>query len=415
MDIEILQEDRLRTWCEWLQMPEGAVEALAEAARQIRADEKLFQIFAAFHEQTALRGEWHRDWTPLPMNEGVIGQLGESRASLFYLLGYMAALPYALREYRRLGISREVFLATMYDITIWVNHARDVYGVWCFKEFVWIWHHLSCELFRLGRLQFILSTFEGGVMAFKSRSSGHILLLADPAMPLRADGYAANAGGEETGADERWFATFEATPAGWRGNRVAPQGYTLREEVFLLRSEWEPVLRRGDTILDLHIPRGEKMTIESCRDSFLHAFSFFTEHWPDRPFKGIYCHTWFFTPQLQQILQPDSNIVQFQREFYLYPHPGGPAFLWRFVFGEKYPDPATAPRDTFLRSAVLDWLAEGKELFDLPGVMLHRPEQWGTQPYYYVKEAVVTEPTVLPVEEEFNEDDEEEDASSLDL
>jgi hypothetical protein len=51
------------------------------------------------------------------------------------------------------------------------------------------------------------------------------------------------------------------------------------------------------------------------------------------------------------------------------------------VFGEKYPDPFTAPRDTSLRRAVLDWQAQGKEIFDLPGVMFHAPEEWGAQPY----------------------------------
>jgi hypothetical protein len=81
-------------------------------------------------------------------------------------------------------------------------------------------------------------------------------------------------------------------------------------------------------------------------------------------------------------MPPDSNIVRFQREFYLYPHPGSPDFLWSYVFGEKYKDVAAAPRDTALRSAVLDWLEAGNELFDLPGVMLHGPDQWGTQPYY---------------------------------
>ena len=44
-------------------------------------------------------------------------------------------------------------------------------------------------------------------------------------------------------------------------------------------------------------------------------------------------------------------------------------------------DPAKAPRDTSLRRGVLDWLAAGKELFDLPGVLFHAPEEWGTQPY----------------------------------
>jgi hypothetical protein len=55
--------------------------------------------------------------------------------------------------------------------------------------------------------------------------------------------------------------------------------------------------------------------------------------------------------------------------------------LWGFVFGKKYPDRLTAPRDTSLRRAVLDWLDEGGEIFDLPGLMFHAPQAWGTQPY----------------------------------
>lgn len=409
MDIEILHEDRLRTWCGWLQMPAEAVDALVEMANQIRANETLLQVFTAFYEQTSIRGEWFREWAPLPMDPAVKNQFDDAQASLFYLLGTMAALPHTSRVYRRMGISREIFLATFYDITIWMTNYYDVHGTWGFNQFAWIVLHVECKLFRLGRLQFALGAFEWKVTAFRHRSSGHVLLLGDPTLPLRADGYAEGAGGKEVVEDERWFAVFEATPAGWRGNRIAPQGYTLREQVFLLRSEWEPVLRHGDTVLDLHIPRGEKLTVENCRDSFTRAFSFFPNFFPERPYKGVSCHTWFFTPQLQQILPPESNLVQFQREFYLFPHPGNQAFLWSYVFGEKYPDPTTAPQDTSLRQSVLEWIAEGKELFDLPGVMLHSPEQWGTQPYYYHKEVVLTEQPLLQSLEDEDPDNEEDE------
>jgi hypothetical protein len=30
---------------------------------------------------------------------------------------------------------------------------------------------------------------------------------------------------------------------------------------------------------------------------------------------------------------------------------------------------------------VLDWLEAGGEIFDLPGVRFHPPEEWGSQPY----------------------------------
>ncbi len=388
MDIEFLEDERLRAWLARLGYPADGAQALAETAAQVRADPALRAIFAAFHEKTAHRGEWHREWSDLPFDPAVQAAFGE-RVSLFYLLAYLSALPHTLLEYARRGIPQNIFWDTMTDIRRWYCHTHRVEGVWRFRQFQWIWRHLSPELFRLGRLQFMLIEFDEGVTALRRKSDGRILLLADPTLPLRADGFAYGAG--QTGAEgqeppppapgEAWLPVFEESAAGWRGNPVSPYGYVLKEEVFLPAAEWQPALRRGNTVLDLHIPPDDPFTVEDCRESMLQAHAFFARHAPGRPFKAAFCHTWFFTPQLQKLLPPESNLVRFQREFYLFPFAGGPGFLWSYVFGEQVQNPALAPRDTSLRRAVLDWLAAGGELFDLPGVAFHPPEAWGTQPY----------------------------------
>lgn len=394
MEIEILNESRLHYWCSRIDIPEAAVPELAKVSGIIQQDANLLAIFAAYHEQTALRGEWRSEWTPLPVDPAVAEAFGE-QASLFYLLAYLAALPYVEQEYLRRGIGMDVFHDTFLDFRLWMLSYQDVHGCWGYDQFKWIWLHLAVTLFRLGRLQYRLGEFEGGVKAFRQKTSGQILLLADPDILLRKDGYAFGAGkvsglaglinlspstiaeSSETG----WRPVFEIHEDGWRGNPVSPYGYGLREEITLPRNGWELILEQGDPILDIHIPRGAAFTVEDCRDSLKQASAFFPQQYPDKVIKAGFCHTWFFTPQLQQLLPRESNIVRFQREFYLYPHAGGPGFLWDFVFGEAYRDPSTAPRDTFLRRAVLDWLARGGELFDLPGVMFHRPDQWGSQPY----------------------------------
>ena len=386
MDIEIFNEERLRYWCRRADIPSEGAEALAEVMRDVCADADLLRIFHDLHAQTTLRGEWYHDDGPLPMDPLVVEKLDSSdrpeRSSLFYLLGYLAAMPYAEQEYLRRGISLDLFDETMWDIGFYYRQDSAVKGRWNFTEFGWIWHHLSCELFRLGRLQFRLDAFDWGVTAFRRKADGAIQLLADPKMTLRADGYARGAGGHPS-PEASWRPPFEERPEGWYGCIISPYGSVLPEPVLLPREEWEVALRRGDTVLDLHIPRGENLTAEDCRESFRRAFDFFAWQYPERPFKACYCHTWFFTPQLQQILPRESSIVRFQREFSLFPYPGGPGFLWNFVFGKKYSisDLAAAPRDTSLRRAVLDRLARGEDIFDLPGVMFHSPEEWGAQPY----------------------------------
>lgn len=385
MDIEILESHPLQVWCERIGMAAGASQALEEVRGEVVEAPQLLAIFTAFYDKTALRGEWDRDWHPLEIDPVVSDYFGQ-RASLFYLLAMMAAIPALEQTYRQRGIDVQIMLDTLKDIPFYTNQASEVHGYWRFDQFMWIWRHLAGELFRLGRLQFMLLPFPGQVTAFQRQADGEVVLLADPNRILRGDGYALGAGQTEesaapSDADEAWTPIFAESEAGWQGHPVSPYGYALREPIILDRCEWQIALQPGDTILDLHIPRGQSLSEEECRASFQQAYDFFGHYFPERPFKGVYCHTWFFTPQLQSLLPPASSIVRFQREFYLYPHPGGPSFLWNFVFGEKYPDATSAPRDTSLRRAVLDWLAAGKFLFDMPGIMLHPPQEWGTQPY----------------------------------
>jgi hypothetical protein len=379
MDFELLHEDRLRDWSARLDLPEEAVGELAEVAMTVREDADLLERFCAFYEKTTLRGEWHKEWSEFPVDPGIQERMGP-KTNQFYLLAYLAALPHVEAEYIRRGIDLSIFDATMQDFPVWLIHAHDVTGEWRYNQFPWIWRHITCELFRLGRMQYMLVPFQSGVIALCNKASGKIHLLADPDQPLRDDGYAYGAG-DLPASGEPWTALREETEAGWRGNPVNPLGFVLREPVFLPRMEWEIALQKDDTILDMHIPRGDSFCVEDCRESLAQAWDFFARYSPDRPFKAGFCHTWFFSPQLQKMLSPESNIVRFQREFYLYPFAGKKGFLWTYVFGEKYPELATAPRNTRLQRAAAEWLEAGNEIFDLPGVMFHKPEAWGTQPY----------------------------------
>jgi len=384
MDIEILSESGLAHWGGLIAIPEASYPALNETAAQIRADADLLAIFAAFYEKTALRGEWKREWSPLEIDPLVSQRMGE-RAVQFYLLAHLAALPHTWQFYQKRGISLEIFQATLLDVQFYMQDYFDLHGIWGYTVFPWIWRHLAGELFRFGRLQYQPSSFSGGVTALRRRADGEILLLADPEQPLRPDGWAWGAGlspEQRTPPDgSSWLPVFEITDQGWRGHPVSPYGPVQKQPVSLPAAEWEVALQKGDPILDLHIPRRDPLNAQTCGESYAQALVFFAEQFPEHRSKALFCHTWMFSPQLQQFLTPESNIVKFQREFYLYPSAGSPAFLWNFVFGDKYPDRASAPRDTGLRRVVLDWLADGKQIFDLPGIMLHSPAAWGSQPY----------------------------------
>ncbi len=201
MDIEILYPDRLNHWCSLIRVQSEAIQALQENAAQVREDPELLAIFSDFHEATALRGEWHKEWSDFPFDPKVQERLGD-RASLFYILAYLAALPYTYVKYQAHSIDLQVFQETFLDVPYYLGDYHDSHGAWGYGAFSWIWLHLDFRLFRLGRLQYRRMPFEHGITALRRRADGRVLLLADPEQHLREDGHASGAGRRPTSGDE---------------------------------------------------------------------------------------------------------------------------------------------------------------------------------------------------------------------
>lgn len=69
-----------------------------------------------------------------------------------YVLAYLA--DHALQKNNARGISREITVATLKDINIWLDNYEKTFGKMGLKEFGWLFNHYTGRLFRLGRLQF---------------------------------------------------------------------------------------------------------------------------------------------------------------------------------------------------------------------------------------------------------------------
>jgi hypothetical protein len=208
---------------------------------------------------------------------------------------------------------------------------------------------------RLGRLEFQLASYAGGVTAWRRPRDGAVLALAE-------DGVRVDAGGLRLSHDappkEGWTAHLLETPDTVVGSPIDPVGRIWPPSVRLDRREWTPCLRGGDLVLHLHIPAGGGMTWDACVDSFRRALDFFPRHHADRPFVAATLGTWFMDPRLAEILPPAANPLRLQRASYLFPTPPAPGGLW-FVFFTPTSDPSSLPRDTSLRRALAEFLDRG--------------------------------------------------------
>ncbi len=376
--IEVLKPERLSYWCERVGIPNEMLTVLEALRGTILSDSNLSTVMEEYHERLAIRNEWVQDWTvPEPILE-VTALMGEDSWGMDFL-AYLTVLPVAEVWYQEKGISLDIFDATMSDIGVWVCNYHENHGSWGFSQFGWIHLHLSCRLFRLGRLQFRILKYPSEVLFLKHRRLDRYIGLALPGNRLRQDGHADGADGRTD--PDYWFPEYRETTAGWSGNPISPYGCVLREIVYLPAKEWDIVLQKGDRVIDMHIPQGGKLDMSECRESISKAETFFAHYFPEMPFHAFFCDTWLFAPQLQVMLEGKGNIVKFQREFHLTPGRGDRTAAWERIFGMNCRTLEEAPRESTIQKAFYEWLKQGSEFFGLPGVHFHPAVKWGSQPY----------------------------------
>lgn len=315
-----------------------------------------------------------RQW---PVLDAALGD----EAGAFYLLVGLAAIPVIQAQHQKLGIADPISADTcsrLYPEIVgrYRDHHAGRFGVRP-GSLYWLRHYIRGDLYRLGRLDYMVRPFNGPLEVFRHRQTRAVVALAADGSWFDGEGLAAAP--EAAGA---WQANLQQKNGGVDGFPISPEGYAVGQRTFLPLDLWESALVPGEPILDVHIPGGGQMTPERCRDSMLQALEFFPRHFPQRPFKGFACGSWILNPQLGQIYRPDSNMVLWQRELYLYPIPSGDRSGLVFVFGVDEVDPATAPRDTSLRRAFVEHMHAGGRL--IAGGMFFLSEDMahlGTQVY----------------------------------
>jgi len=250
----------------------------------------------------------------------------------------------------------------------------------------------SGDLYRLGRLEFILKPFDGNIRLYRHKQSGQVQALAEAGVHFTEDGYLPYAFDETTyahygwhkegPADGGWTATIVENAESITGTPISPAGYALRTPQQLAKAEWALMLRNGDTVLDMHIPSFMPLRLDLLQASLNRALDFFPRYHPERPFKAFACGSWLFNTQGVELLPVDSNIVAFQRQGYLFPLPSNGTGGMYFIFGDYLIDLDKAPQNTELQRAVVNHMQAGGRLRN--GGFLLLPEdvaKFGQAPY----------------------------------
>jgi hypothetical protein len=358
-------------------LPPDRDPLLGAVARTVAADPDLLATAWYLHWRTFVAPENGSSWSP----PALAHRLGE-QAGAFYLLLALEFTPRLAAWHQRLGYPSDVTAETNRQIVAFEsNHLRGLGRPGLYAcQFPWLSVYLVDPYVRLGRFEYQLHVFGGGVHVWKRASDGHVIALAEEGARVAGDGLLLD---PKAPADEGWTARLAETPGAITGFPVDPAGRILKNQLHLDPAAWKPCLRKGDMVLDLHIPAGGNMNWERMTDSFRQALDFFARHHSDRPFAALICTTWFLDPQLADLLPSDANLLRLQRATYLYPIAWGPGGLW-FVFLQDPQgiDPSALPRHTSLQQAIASFLKDGGK-WHCGGMFLMKEEMANPSENFY--------------------------------
>lgn len=357
-DLYFFQQRWLEEALAKLKMPE-AINAAFRQAQPFFAQNPALQRLA-WHcshllYQTRFDPAALQAWPPLP------AALGPD-AAMFYAFVCLAGLPQIERLHHQRGIEPAITYDTMADFALWMQDYHQQFGVWGFSNTMlsWVYNYLSDKLIKLGRLQYCQPCeFPFDFHVYRHRHDQRVLMLAGDGMQFRPDGQFEGANKITAGAHV-WTSRWVATSTEIRGHPITSIGAAQGESVVLSANEWEEVLNRKSQVRAVHIPATGPLTHEACKASLHQACAFLPAHYPEDPFCAFTCVSWLMDNQFNRYLPETSNILQFQRDYYLYPVPGASdKSTYERVFGRYYENIDEAPQTTSLQRTLVAHVKAG--------------------------------------------------------
>lgn len=116
------------------------------------------------------------------------------------------------------------------------------------------------------------------------------------------------------------------------------------------------VLTKGEPLISVHVPAGEPLGEDACRQSVRRAFDFFGRDLP------YVCHSWLLGPELPGLLEASSNILRFRELFRVIAVDYLEREAEERIFLRTGPDPRNYPERTGLQRAARAHLIAGGRL-----------------------------------------------------
>ena len=227
--------------------------------------------------------------------------------------------------------------------------------------------YIDARLVLIGRLKMeFMSTFSAKAIVLQNVNDEIVILAHD--LELHREGFALGSLYFED-ADGSWIARVDETEDTCIGYPFQDNGYVSKEKIVLSKNEWKKVLEYGDPVIRIHIPATGRMTPEMIDKSLEETKKFAAKHFPEYEYKAFDCRSWLMDPQLDEILNKDSNIVKFRKRFRSLTCKSMGQGVFYFIFNKPDMnfDSQDLPETSSLQRALKEHYLKGKAIYELEG------------------------------------------------
>ena len=282
-------------------------------------------------------------------------------AGIFFLMIAVSAIPMIEKTAHRLGLPSRFAK----ESATWIGgtipafaEAHNGLPGHDIRQTSWLKLTIDGELFRIGRLEFRPIPLPSYAPAIYRNKTGGIIALCPDRWTLNKEGFRVSHDSPHAVLQT----TLNHCGGKITGTPISPFGHALiKKQLSLDDTLWTPVVSPWDTVLEIHIPGGGGMTPDKVRRSLMDAVELFRQHF-HKEIPLFICASWILNPEWETRL-PNSNIVSFQREGYLFPlEIGSGTDGLFFLFGREDGNPLSYPVRNSAQRAMQNVLREGGTL-----------------------------------------------------
>jgi len=336
------------------------------AAEKLREDkEKLLWGMLAIEYNKTITSLWEHQ-IPMPKTDGSL------TADMLPLLVRLAEAPEMVKRYQKRGFPEEEILRRMKIYGGAVGVCKQIYGrpLLDTVQYNWMSHSIHAMLFYHKAFDFQPAIWENNAIVLKNKKTKECVPMMIAGRFHKSGLVLGSAGCENE--DGAFSADFQETPELFVGHTVL-NGYVQQKISSLKKSEWECIIRQGDGVLSVHIPRKTDMTPDYVTESLREALEISRKRYPEVMPKYLVCYSWLMDSNLVNLLGEEAKISSFTKRFLKHPLKSAGRECIDYVFtGYRDAEIKDYPENTTLQRKIKNLMLDGKYIYGTAGIIVDR-------------------------------------------